>query len=216
MQVKLIIFDLDGTLVDSIADITQAVNYTMACFDLPGLTVEEVKQHVGEGVGNLLSKASGGRLVDRQGDMTELFVNYYLQHVMDYTRPYDKVIQTLETLSGYKKAVVSNKTEALSRELLCGLAMAQYFDLVTGSDTFTQRKPSPLPVLKTMDMLGASPQETLMVGDSSYDIEAGKGAGATTVAVAYGYRPIETLTEADFIINNDIGELLPIIRQLAQ
>ncbi|MBF0338591.1 MAG: HAD-IA family hydrolase [Nitrospirae bacterium] len=215
MQVKLIVFDLDGTLVDSIADIAQAVNYTMACFGLPGLTAEEVKGYVGEGMGNLLSRASGGRLVEKQDAMLEVFVNYYLQHVMDYTRPYDKVIETLEALSACKKAVVSNKTKALSEQLLSGLEMAPYFELVSGSDTFTQRKPSPLPVLRTMEILGASPQETLMVGDSSYDIEAGRGAGATTVAVAYGYRPIETLREADFIIENDLGQLLPIIRQLS-
>ncbi|MBF0537468.1 MAG: HAD-IA family hydrolase [Nitrospirae bacterium] len=214
MRVKLIVFDLDGTLVDSIADITQALNYTMTCFGLPELTIHETKQHVGEGVSNLLAKASGGRLIDKQNPMLEVFVNYYLQHVMDQTRPYDKVIQTLEALSDYKKAVVSNKTEALSKQLLSGLAMAQHFDLVIGSDTFTQRKPSPLPVLKAMEILGATPQETLMVGDSSYDIEAGKGAGATTIAVAYGYRPVETLKDANFIINNDLSELLQIIMKM--
>ncbi|MBF0345797.1 MAG: HAD-IA family hydrolase [Nitrospirae bacterium] len=209
--IKLIIFDLDGTLVDSIADIAAALNYTLTSVGLPDLTIQEVKGYVGEGVDNLLMKATEGRLIEKMPLIKETFIDYYLRHVMDSTRPYDKVVQTLESLSGYKKAVVSNKTEMLSKQLLTGLAMAQHFDLIIGSDTLNERKPSPVPILKAMEILDATPHETLMVGDSSYDIEAGRAASVTTIGVAYGYRPVDTLKDADFIINKEMSELLQIL-----
>ncbi len=202
MKIKLVIFDLDGTLVDSAADITHALNYAIEPYNFKKLTVEKTISMVGEGMTRLVEKLLGEDGREIMPDVLERFIEYYSGHLTDFTAPYPGVCDTLEDLKDYKKAVISNKREFLSRRLLEDLGLSRYFDIILGSDSVEEKKPSPKPIFKVLEMLSCRPEETVIVGDSNYDIEAGKAAGVKTIAVSYGYRDVSLLGDADFIIDN--------------
>jgi phosphoglycolate phosphatase len=204
--IKLILFDLDGTLVHSALDITNALNYAIEPYHLEKMTVEKTVSMVGEGLTRLVEKVLGAEKADLAKDVMERFVYYYSEHLTDFTTVYPDVRETLEALAGYRKAVISNKREALSRRLLEELGLASYFDVIFGSDSAEERKPSPKPIIKILKIFGLPPDSAVIVGDSNYDIEAGKAAGIATVAVSYGYRAAALLQGADVIIDS-IAEL---------
>ena len=216
MLIKLIIFDLDGTLVDSSIDITNALNYAIEPYGLKLLTREDTIGLVGEGITRLIEKMLlfAGKdskkqvSTDLQADITKRFLKYYTEHLLDYTREYPGARETLKQLGGYKKAVISNKREILTRKTIDGLGLSQFFDVVIGSDTTPEKKPSPIPVLKALSEFNIKPEEAIIVGDSNLDIDAGKAAGVTTIAVSYGYRPREVIAHADYIIDR-LTDLIP-------
>jgi len=210
MAFKLIIFDLDGTLVDTSIDITNALNYALKPYGLKDLTVDDTVKMVGEGITRLIEKLLGDKKFQARDDVIKKFLDYYSEHLIDYSNVYPHVRETIEKLNGYKKAVISNKREYLSTELLDKLDLLKYFNLVIGSDTTPKKKPSAIPVIYAVTKLGVGPQESIMVGDSNYDIEAGKKAGVKTVAVTYGYRERQYLMDADYMIDS-IEELLTLL-----
>lgn len=204
MSTKLIIFDLDGTLIDSSIDITNAINFAIQPYDIKPLTVKETIELVGEGITKLIEKVvmrSQKENINKD-ILIQRFLDHYSTHLVDNTTVYPKVKETLEQLKKYKKAVISNKRESLSLEILSRLGLLKYLDLVVGSDTTPEKKPSPVPILYVISKLGVKQEETIIVGDSNYDIEAGRAAGIRTIAVTYGYRPIELLKGADRLINS--------------
>jgi phosphoglycolate phosphatase len=213
MSVKLIIFDLDGTLIDSSVDIANAINYAIRPYGVPLLAVKEVISLVGEGISTLM-----GKLIIKEGIeadtafLVQQFLNHYSAHLTDNTTVYPGVREILAQLGAYRKVVVSNKRESLSVRILEELGLSEYMDVIVGSDTVKERKPSPLPVCHVLSKLGISPDAAIIVGDSNYDIEAGKAAGIKTVAVTYGYRPLELLQDADDIINS-MPELFGILKK---
>ena len=215
MSIKLIIFDLDGTLIDSSIDIANAINYAVGPYGVPLVTVEEVISLVGEGISSLM-----GKLIVKDGieagtdPLVHQFLNHYSAHLTDNTTVYPGVREMLAQLGAYRKAVISNKRESLSVKVLQQLGLSEYMDIIVGSDTVKERKPSPLPVCHVLSALGISPEAAIIVGDSNYDIEAGKSAGIKTVAVTYGYRPLELLQGADYIINR-MPELTDVLRRLS-
>jgi len=202
MQIKLIIFDLDGTLVDTSGDITNALNYALKPYGLRDLTVEDTIKMVGEGITRLIEKLLENERIQMRDTVIKRFLDYYSEHLVDFSTLYPYVRETLEKLNDYKKAVISNKREYLSTRLLDKLDLLKYFDLVVGSDTTSERKPSAIPVIYVFTKLGVNPDESIIVGDSNYDIEAGKKAGLKTVAVTYGYRERQYLIDADYIIDS--------------
>lgn len=202
MQIKLIIFDLDGTLVDTSGDITNALNYALKPYGLRDLTVEDTIKMVGEGITRLIEKLLENERIQMRDTVIKRFLDYYSEHLVDFSSIYPHVRETLEKLNDYKKAVISNKREYLSTRLLDKLDLLKYFDLVVGSDTTSERKPSAIPVIYVFTKLGVNPDESIIVGDSNYDIEAGKKAGLKTVAVTYGYRERQYLIDADYIIDS--------------
>jgi len=206
-MIKLIMFDLDGTLVDSGIDITNALNHALFPYGFPELTKGQTISLVGEGVTRLIEKVVGSDDRPRRDAVLQRFIDYYAEHLTDATRPYPGVVRTIAKLSDRRKAVISNKMESLSRRLLADLGLLGYLDIVLGGDSIDEKKPSPLPLFHVMNLVNAAPEESVIVGDSSLDIEAGKAAGVTTVAVSYGFRAVETLRDADFII--DAMEELP-------
>ena len=208
-------FDLDGTLVDTVQDITDALNYALKPYDMESLTPENTKEMIGEGVSKLVEKVLPVEKMHLKSDFMKRFLEYYSEHLTNNSKEYPHIRQTLENLTNLSKAVISNKREDLSKRLLEELGLSEYFDLIVGSDTAGERKPSPLPVLYVIHKLGVSIEESIIVGDSNYDIEAGKKAGVKTVAVTYGYRHRESLTEAHYIID-DIRELVPLVHRLDQ
>ncbi len=214
MSIELLIFDLDGTLVDSSGDICDSINYAVAPYGVPPISVGETVGLVGEGITRLMEKIieKEGLRVDKDS-LVKRFLDYYTAHLVDKTTVYPGVRETLEKLGGYKKAVISNKLEVLSLQVLERLGIARYFDLIVGSDTTPERKPSPVPVLHVLSRLDVRTEAAAIVGDSNYDIEAGKAAGIRTIAVTYGYRPVDFLRGADFIIKR-MDELTDILKRI--
>ncbi|UCH82403.1 MAG: HAD-IA family hydrolase [Nitrospiraceae bacterium] len=225
-MIKLLIFDLDGTLADTGQDITNALNYALEPFGVREYSVDETKAMVGSGISILLaslipddSKAAVA-ISNSKGQKPEdlvlnRFLEYYDNHLIENTVAYPYIKETLSKLSDYKKAVLSNKREVYSKRVLQGLDILQYFDLVWGSDSVREKKPSPVPVFDMMEQFSASRDETVLIGDSNYDIEAGKAAGITVIGVTYGFRSREFLKDADHMIDR-FDELLHVLSDLNQ
>lgn len=213
MKIKLIIFDLDGTLADTSIDITNALNYAVEPYNFKSLTPEETISIVGVGITRLIEKLIGEENKEILTDVLDRFLNYYSEHLNVHTVLYPGVRETLNGLRDYKKAVISNKREFLSIRLLEDLKLSGYFDTILGGDSVEEKKPSPKPIFKVLEMLSLKPHETVIVGDSNFDIEAGKAAGVKTIAVSYGYRDISMLKDADFIID-DFRDIVKVLREL--
>ena len=205
----LYILDLDGTLVDSLDDLTASVNVMRRQFALPSLERQAVRGMVGQGARNLVERALPGRSAQEVDNGLAIFLSHNEAHLFDRTRLYPRVAETLATLAGqdHTLALLSNKNEELCRKLLEHFGIAELFAAVMGGDSMASRKPSPEPVLRLMKMLERLPVETVMVGDSINDIAAGRDAGVRTVGCSFGYgEPLE-LADATFIINS-FSELL--------
>ncbi|NOZ26291.1 MAG: HAD-IA family hydrolase [Nitrospirae bacterium] len=213
-KIRLIMFDLDGTLVDSSRDITNALNHALVPCGFKPVSVEETVRLVGEGITRLIEKATGDASAAMRDEVLRRFMEFYSTHLTDHTRPYPGVTETLGRLWAYRKAVISNKREELSRRLLSDLGMEAHFVHILGSDSTTGKKPSPVPVLTVLEREKVNADSALMVGDSDIDIEAGKRAGVVTVGVCYGYRPPEALKGADFLIGERLSELLGILERM--
>ncbi len=183
---KVVLFDLDGTLIDSADDIALSLRLTLEELGRLDRMPPDVRSLIGGGVRALLEKVLGEEFEEEH---VKVFRKHYLSNPVVYTRPYEGVTETLEELKekGVRLAVVTNKLEELSVEILSRLDLLDLFDIVVGGDTFGEKKPSPLPVIKALEFIGAKPEESLMVGDTEADILAGKGAGAKTALAGWGY-----------------------------
>jgi len=203
MRFDLVIFDLDGTLVDSSPDIRNAINHVLKPYGAEPASIEETQALVGEGGVRLMEKIIESRsLKVAATDLLPVFHEYYGQHLLDLTTVYPGVVDALDALNGIRKAVVTNKHDDLSIQTLQRLGLARYFDLVVGGETAPAKKPSPLALLYVLERFGIAPDRAVIVGDSTYDVEAGERAGIATVAVTYGYRSAELLKNADVLINS--------------
>jgi len=212
-KVKLVIFDLDGTLVDTSDDLTASLNFAITKLGIPPLSVSETVALVGEGLTRLLEKVLEPQgLMEHHAQAMEDFLEHYSAHLTDKSRPYPGVKDTLNKLekSGIAMAVLSNKREDLSRRLLDELGVGKYFSLIAGSNTVPEKKPSPEAVKFVLRKFKCEPFQALVVGDSSFDIEAGRNAGVRVVAATWGFRPREVLGDADRLIER-FEELLPIV-----
>lgn len=202
--VGLIIFDLDGTLIDSKEDLAASTNYALRRLGLPTLPVETIATYVGDGVDKLMERAiplaslgAGGQAA--QGLIEEavrLFRDHYGQHLLDRTCLYPGVRETLEHFRLKKKAIVSNKPYDFTMMIVKGLGIDHHFDLILGGDSTENRKPHPEPVEKVLKQLGIVRERAAIVGDSPMDVEMGRRAGLFSAAVTYGLRPREELIEA--------------------
>jgi len=214
MRVKLIIFDLDGTLVNSSVDICNALNDAVRPYGVAEVSVEETIGLVGEGVTRLV-----GKLIAQRAPYLDTavvrgrFLDYYSAHLADHSLPYPGTERMLQALSGRKKAVISNKPESLSIRLLSALDLLKHFDYVSGGDTHPEKKPSPVPLLDALSLFDALPAEALFVGDSIYDIDASRAAGVKSVAALYGYGAPGFSERADYTIKA-IDELIDIVRRI--
>jgi phosphoglycolate phosphatase len=202
MAIVLILFDLDGTLIDSVADIAAAASHGLAPLGIGPVDAAEARGMVGEGPARLIDKLLLARGLKVDADpLVRRTVDYYSTHLAVHTVPFPGVIDTLEKLRNYRKAVVSNKPGALTDGILRELQLSRHFDAVLGSDALPERKPSPAPILHLMERFHTSPVETVIVGDSHIDIEAGRAAGIGTVAVTYGYGRAGFERDAHFVID---------------
>lgn len=201
--IDLIIFDLDGTLIDSLPDLADATNHMLATFDRPRIDQDSVRSLVGQGARRLVERALAGVSEEEVEQGLALFLDYNHRHIADRTVLYPGVTETLDLLRGrgMRMAIISNKNVALCREVLSVLRAEHYFEEILGADSLPFRKPSPEPVLRLLADFGVPPGRAAMVGDSINDIAAGKGAGVTTVGCTWGYGDLEELADADYRID---------------
>jgi len=192
-----VIFDLDGTLIDSRLDLAHSVNATRAHLGLGPITNEEVYRYVGHGAPELIRRSLGGFGGDAAVVAgTGYFLDYYREHVLDCTTLFPGVKEAVERLhaAGRKMAVLTNKPEAMSRTIVKGLGLGDFFIRVYGGESLPERKPHPLGVETLMREASASLMYTVMVGDSSVDVITARNAGIPCCAVTYGFQP-ETLAD---------------------
>jgi len=213
----LLIFDLDGTLIDSKLDLAHAVNATRAHMGLAALEHERVYSYVGNGAPVLIRRVLGEQATESQvQEALEFFLEYYREHYLDYTTLYPGVKDSLDRLRGAGKqmAVLTNKPVRLSKAIIDGLGVGPNFFRVYGGNSFDFKKPHPIGVETLMQEAGVGAGRTLMIGDSSVDIQTAINAGIQSCGVTYGFQP-ETLAEpkptrvvdrmedlADWLLNN--------------
>jgi phosphoglycolate phosphatase len=185
-----VIFDLDGTLIDSAPDLQLAVNRMLAGFGRGPLALAQVRGMVGDGAGALIERvlAAAGLPGTLQQEAVRIFLDFYAQDPVTHTQLYPGVIETLEQLreQGLTLALCTNKPEAPAREVLARLQLVQYFPQVAGGDTFPFRKPDPRMLLKLLPA-GTPPQRAVLVGDSEVDAATAQAAGVPFVLMSYGY-----------------------------
>lgn len=216
MTVAATLFDLDGTLVDSLHDLTDAVNHMLTGFGRQQLTPVQVRQLIGKGARNLVQRALA---TDSPGEIDRglaMFTEFNTLHIADKSRLYPDARALLQQLAdgGIRMAVISNKPEALSRQVLKALQVDTFFDIIAGGDTFIEMKPSPLPLMRVIEELGCRPVDAIMVGDSLNDIEAGNRAGITTIGCSWGYGGDAELKNADYQAGS-LAEVSSIITKAA-
>lgn len=214
---KAIIFDLDGTLIDSALDLRDAVNALLVEEGLRQVDLDEVKSMIGDGAAKLVERAilaTGGDL-SRLPALVARFLQIYEANASHHTRAYPGVEETLAGLRrlGLPLAVVTNKPYAATIEILEALGLRASFDAVVGGDTLPERKPHPAPILMALKQMSVEPEAALMIGDNYHDVQAAHAAGVRAFAVTYGYshRPHAELG-ADRLINA-MAELLPIVEK---
>ncbi len=188
---RVLIFDLDGTLIDSKLDLALAVNAARAQMQLPPLDHDAVFSFVGQGAPTLIRKSLGELGTDENVERAlAYFLSYYRQHMLDNTVTYPGVREGLAALAGNGRhaqmAVLTNKPVRISRDILRGLGLADYFQYVYGGNSFETKKPHPQGVEVLLRDYGASPREAMMVGDSEIDVQTARNSGVWACGVTYG------------------------------
>jgi phosphoglycolate phosphatase len=175
MALDTFLFDLDGTLVDSVADLATAINLLRAELNLEPIMQETVRRYVGD----------GARMLYRDAHL-ERFLFLYRAHLLDQTRPYPGILDFLDSCEPARMAVVTNKPYLLTMELLSGLNLTSYFGAIIGGDSCRTKKPDPLPVQTALRQLKAHPRRAVMIGDHHTDLHAGQAAGLATCFCTWG------------------------------
>jgi phosphoglycolate phosphatase len=194
---ELLIFDLDGTLIDSRLDLAHAVNAARAHMGMPPLENDLVCSYVGNGAPVLMRRALGEQASDAEVQKAlEFFLQYYRDHAIDCTTLYPGVRESLDRLraAGKRMAVLTNKPVDVSRAILGGLGVGAQFFQVYGGDSFAFKKPHPIGVETLIREAGVARERTMMVGDSSVDIHTARNAGVKACGLTYGFQP-ETLSD---------------------
>lgn len=220
MQEIAIIFDLDGTLVDTAPDLHDALNHTLTTAGRDTMDIELVQGLIGHGARALLQRglsATGGMPEhERFEELVAVFFAYYQDHLSDRSKPYDGVVAALEAFQdeGAKLGVCTNKSIGFAKPLLNDLDLTRYFTAMTGGDSFAVKKPDAGHITGTLDLMGHSGGKAFMIGDSINDIKAAQNAGIPSVAVTFGYTetPVQELGP-DHIIDH-FNELFPLIKSL--
>jgi phosphoglycolate phosphatase len=211
-DVKLIIFDLDGTLVDSGEDIARSVNELLGRGGRPALPHEQVKSYIGDGVRKLLERSLGDAEAAEIARAEKLYLSIYRRRLLETTRPYPGVVPALEALHReLPLAVLTNKPVRESLLVLEGLHLMRYFRSLYGGDSFAAKKPDPIGVRFLREEIEASAEETLFVGDSTIDSRTARNAGVRFCLFRGGLGPWNPADEPPDIVVDDLRELLPLV-----
>ena len=211
-KLKALLFDLDGTLIDSKRDLVQSVNATLREMGRADLPEDLVASYVGSGAPVLISRALGGAAsAAEQQSALKFFLAYYEQHKLDFTREYPGVRETLEKLRGVPMTVLTNKPVNISVRVLEGLGLAGFFRAIYGGDSFATKKPDPLGANTILSELGIPAAEAAMVGDSEVDVQTARNVGMISAIVNFGFGTHDREMYRPDIYLNRMEELLPLI-----
>ena len=211
----LVLLDLDGTLLDTRLDLVASTNYVRASFGLSPLDTQTIQHLVGRGARALVERALGAERLELHDEGLRRLLAHYGEHCLDHTCPYPGMVEALDELAaaGVQLAVLTNKPQALSRQILEGLGLERRLLAVVGGDTFPERKPHPGGAEHLRSLAGAARRATLMVGDSSVDVDTGRAARIAVCGVLWGFDPeAMTASRPDFVAR-DAAELVRIIRR---
>jgi phosphoglycolate phosphatase len=187
-NVRVAIFDLDGTLIDSKVDLALSVNATLRHMGRGTLADATIFGYIGNGAASLVRQSLGGKVTDEEAEKgLAYFLSYYREHMLDNTIAYPGVRETLESLNGLSLAVLTNKPVRFSRAILEGLGLAHFFRYVYGGNSFETKKPDPLGVNILLRDFEVQPREAIIVGDSDVDVRTARNAGTWACGVSYGF-----------------------------
>jgi phosphoglycolate phosphatase len=205
----LIIFDLDGTLIDSAKDLAVSMNATREHLGMPALDPSLIYSFVGNGAPTLVKRALGtGASDELVQEGLSFFLKYYRTHALEHTQLYPGVRELLETLAGkHKLAILTNKPVKISFDIVAALGLGAYFQQVYGGDSFAGKKPDPVGIRTLMTENATTPNDTWMVGDSSVDIQTARNAGVHSCGVAWGFQPASLETTPPDVLIHLPGEL---------
>lgn len=216
MQYQVFIFDLDGTILNTLEDLYLSVNAALKQSGFPERSLEEVRQFVGNGIRKLIERAvPSGTLETQISQVHQDFTEHYKIHCADHTKPYDHIPEVLQKIrsAGMKTAVVSNKAD-YAVQILCKDYFPDLFDAVAGEREGIRKKPAPDSVQAVLNALHLTPEQAVYIGDSDVDIETAENSGMPCISVEWGFRDMEFLIQhgAGKIISNP-EELLELIQQ---
>jgi phosphoglycolate phosphatase len=193
MKRPIIVFDLDGTLIDTAPDLLDSLNHSLAAGELPAVDAVGFKRYVGHGGRVMIERVYAAHqkalTAEEHERLVRLFLEHYAGNIPGKSRPYPGVLEAIARFedAGYIVAVCTNKYEADSLALIEALGLTRHFKAIAGQDTFPFRKPDPRHLTETIALAGGDPERALMVGDSQTDIDTAKAAGIPVVAVDFGY-----------------------------
>jgi phosphoglycolate phosphatase len=218
MALEALIFDLDGTLVDTAPDLMAATNHVLNLAGRPNISEEQLRQFVGQGAMNLIKRglaATGGMLDEAEiKRLHDKFLAFYGDNLAVHSQVFPGVVKFLEEakIRGLKLGVCTNKVEGLSNKLLNGIGLAKYFSAVVGGDTLPIMKPDVAPYNEVARRLGVAPQRTLMFGDSETDIRTAQNVGVPVIAVSFGYTHAHVSNFAPTYVIDHYDEAWPLVK----
>jgi phosphoglycolate phosphatase len=217
-DVRVLIFDLDGTLIDSGVDLALSVNATLKEMGHASQTHDQIFSYVGQGAPRLIEQALGtGATRDECEQALAFFLSYYRQHMLDNTVTYPGVREGLAALDGMPMAVLTNKPVRFSRQILEGLGLAAYFRYIYGGNSFETKKPDPAGMGVLLRDFGASPKQAMLVGDSEVDVQTARNAGTWCCCVTYGLGSTQLAKNPPDLLVHSLTELATHLdRQAAQ
>jgi phosphoglycolate phosphatase len=212
--VRALIFDLDGTLIDSKSDLIHSVNATLLEMGREKLNEETISGYIGHGAPLLVSRALGANTKEEEMRCAlTFFLGYYEEHKLDTTCAYPGVTEAMAELSRKQlpMAVLTNKPVRISVRILEALGLANYFRAVYGGNSFETKKPDPFGANTILTELGAAPKEAMLIGDSEVDVQTARNAGTIAVAVNYGFGVHDRTRHPADIYLEKIGDLVPLV-----
>ena len=209
-DVRALIFDLDGTLIDSKLDLALSVNATLEEMGRAPLEHDQIFGYVGQGALALISRALGDGASDEECQRAlEFFIHYYTAHKLDNTVLYPGVREALNALNGMPMAVLTNKPVRVSRWILEGLGVSGHFRVVYGGNSFERKKPDPMGVDSILREFGAAPPQVMLIGDSDIDVQTARNAGTWVCGVTYGFGSHRLAEYPPDLLVNNLMELVP-------
>ena len=212
-SIRALIFDLDGTLIDSKRDLIRSVNAMLEEMGREALEEETISGYIGHGAPRLMAKALGNGASEEERERAlKFFLAYYEEHKMDSTCAYPGVSEALDGLGEFSMAVLTNKPVRVSGRILEQLGLAKYFRVVYGGNSFETKKPDPQGARQILEELGARPGEAILIGDSEVDVQTARNAGTLAVAVNYGFGTHDRAAHPADLYLDRLTDLMPWLR----
>jgi phosphoglycolate phosphatase len=210
--VRALIFDLDGTLIDSKRDLILSVNAMLEEVGREQLHEDTISGYIGHGAPQLVGRALGESATEGERERAlKYFLGYYEDHKMDTTCAYPGVPEALEQLAAFPMAILTNKPERISRRILEALGLTKYFRAVYGGNSFETKKPDPFGAHAILRAFGAAPIEALLIGDSEVDVQTARNAGTLAAAVNYGFGAHDRDAHPADVYLDCLTELVPLL-----